>query len=325
MRKNWIDIAKGVAIILVCLGHTKVEQVPFVGPWIYSFHMPFFFLIAGYCYDSDRYASYGAYVVRKCKGLLYPYVMLSLIVPVLMQILTWKFGPLWYIFTPYLGNWMIGFWFVRVLLLVELVYAVFRWKLWGWGLAIVGLVLICIECKRPFGLDFDYVDCFRPIVVLISCCFYHIGHLLRRVDFAALSIRMISALTAVSIVCHLLFLLMSRFAMISCGGCSLGGNPLAFVGGAVAGSVALMGVAVMMDKIRYCRETFAWIGRNSLILLAFHPMVGMARHKWVLSLGQWAVLSYVFELVIIAVLMLIFAGPLNRLVRFPPSGKGGKK
>lgn len=46
-RINWIDIAKGIAIVLMIIGH----DVTFGGNvrnLIFSFHMPIFFLLTGY-------------------------------------------------------------------------------------------------------------------------------------------------------------------------------------------------------------------------------------------------------------------------------------
>ena len=46
-RIEYIDIAKGVAIILVLLGH--IETCPAgLKSSIYSFHMPLFFILSGY-------------------------------------------------------------------------------------------------------------------------------------------------------------------------------------------------------------------------------------------------------------------------------------
>ena len=45
-RIAWIDAAKGIGILLVVLGHTFNIPV-WLHNWIYSFHMPLFFLLAG--------------------------------------------------------------------------------------------------------------------------------------------------------------------------------------------------------------------------------------------------------------------------------------
>ena len=44
-RINYLDIAKGIAILLVILGHIYSENP--VKVWLYSFHLPLFFFISG--------------------------------------------------------------------------------------------------------------------------------------------------------------------------------------------------------------------------------------------------------------------------------------
>ena len=43
-RQTWIDIAKGIGIISMLIGHTDAAFQPI----IYAFHMPLFFILAGY-------------------------------------------------------------------------------------------------------------------------------------------------------------------------------------------------------------------------------------------------------------------------------------
>ena len=49
-RLNYLDYAKGIGILLVVLGHIYNNSVKL---WIYSFHMPLFFIISGYLYLLD--------------------------------------------------------------------------------------------------------------------------------------------------------------------------------------------------------------------------------------------------------------------------------
>ena len=53
-RINWVDIAKGIGIVLVLLGHAPRDSmrmqyplIDFLYYFIYSFHMPLFFFLAG--------------------------------------------------------------------------------------------------------------------------------------------------------------------------------------------------------------------------------------------------------------------------------------
>ena len=56
---TWINIARGIGMILVVLGHAADDTwirsennnyiAKFVIDFIYSFHMPLFFFISGFC------------------------------------------------------------------------------------------------------------------------------------------------------------------------------------------------------------------------------------------------------------------------------------
>ncbi len=49
-RIEYIDVAKGIAILLVILGHTGLEtgSAYYLNAFIYSFHLPLFFVLSGY-------------------------------------------------------------------------------------------------------------------------------------------------------------------------------------------------------------------------------------------------------------------------------------
>lgn len=47
-RLPWLDVFKGIGIILVVIGHIYSNDIVF--KWLYSFHMPLFFLAAGWVY-----------------------------------------------------------------------------------------------------------------------------------------------------------------------------------------------------------------------------------------------------------------------------------
>ena len=78
-RVQWIDIVKGIGIVLVTLGHTDARHLcgDYVGWWINAFHMPLFFVMAGLCFDVNLYPDFGRYVLRKVKALGWPYFALA--------------------------------------------------------------------------------------------------------------------------------------------------------------------------------------------------------------------------------------------------------
>ena len=44
-RADWIDVLKGIGIILVVIGHVNTKG--FLVQWLYTFHMPLFFALSG--------------------------------------------------------------------------------------------------------------------------------------------------------------------------------------------------------------------------------------------------------------------------------------
>ena len=75
-RMNYLDIAKGIGIILVVLAHA-MPRLSYVWVVINSFHMPLFFVISGILYKTK--ANWLSYLKRKLVSLYLPYVGCSLI------------------------------------------------------------------------------------------------------------------------------------------------------------------------------------------------------------------------------------------------------
>ena len=58
-RIGYIDMAKGLAIILVIIGH--ISFTPSMGKTIlYLFHIPLFFFLSGFTFSIDKYANFRA-------------------------------------------------------------------------------------------------------------------------------------------------------------------------------------------------------------------------------------------------------------------------
>lgn len=70
-RIHWIDFAKGLAILLVVLGHVSFLPEP-IHAGIYSFHMPLFFFLSGLLIFRKKEA-FGSFVLKKSWTLIWPY------------------------------------------------------------------------------------------------------------------------------------------------------------------------------------------------------------------------------------------------------------
>lgn len=85
-RNHAIDIAKAVGIFLVVLGHHPDNLTN----WIYSFHMPLFFLLSGIFHK--KYDCYKSFIKKKVKTLLIPYFIFSIILIFVWYIIGRKYG-----------------------------------------------------------------------------------------------------------------------------------------------------------------------------------------------------------------------------------------
>lgn len=74
-RILWIDNTKAIGIFLVMLAHHKIN--PSYMQYIYSFHMPLFFFISGYLFNSAKYPDFKGFLKRKLKTLVLPYFIFA--------------------------------------------------------------------------------------------------------------------------------------------------------------------------------------------------------------------------------------------------------
>ena len=77
MRNMLVDTGKGIAIILMCIGHAYCPDALFY--FIYMFHMAFFFMMSGYFFSDKNLDNPKAFVWKRITGLWVPFVKWGLI------------------------------------------------------------------------------------------------------------------------------------------------------------------------------------------------------------------------------------------------------
>ena len=159
-RLDWIDIAKGIAIILVVIGHCIPDAASSTGisvteyRWlhniIYSFHMPLFFFLSGYMMVRQNMVRAGKrpfdIIKDRCKRLLTPYVFVGLCYEPFKLLLS-QFAN-----KPYdiEGIWkmIIGvnpdgeLWFLYALFAVTVIAVIFSFRISLMGLFVSGALLV---------------------------------------------------------------------------------------------------------------------------------------------------------------------------------------
>lgn len=76
-RIPWIDVCRGIAIILVLYGHALHNDTQrFL---IYAFHMPLFFFVSGIVFKKDLHKSFFSVLYKNVKSILIPYFLFAVL------------------------------------------------------------------------------------------------------------------------------------------------------------------------------------------------------------------------------------------------------
>lgn len=135
-RIEYFDVAKGIGVFFVLLGHLQGPEFfqfsPLIIPmceWIFSFHMPFFFIISGMliAYKNETEKEFKDIAKRRFRGIMIPYYWFSFFYMTVVvaafikkQILigtVWL--NLWYVLSTYGMNVL---WFLPALFFGELLF-----------------------------------------------------------------------------------------------------------------------------------------------------------------------------------------------------------
>lgn len=99
-QNNIVTLTKAIGIILMVFAHAmSPEHV--VWRAIYTFHMPLFFIMSGYCFKEKYLDDAKQFVVRKIKGIYVPFVLFALPFLAMHNVFC-----SWYFYEPvYLYGW----------------------------------------------------------------------------------------------------------------------------------------------------------------------------------------------------------------------------
>lgn len=127
-RDVTVDIAKGVAILFVVIGHllqynTVDASNGVCFNWIYSFHMPLFMLLSGYVatFSRDKIKDFHSFVSKKAVRLLLPYAFWSFVInPWILKGLRGTELFSWVVDVLLLPG--LGVWFLIILFFIQCYY-----------------------------------------------------------------------------------------------------------------------------------------------------------------------------------------------------------
>lgn len=274
-RNQTVDIAKGIAIILMCIGHARCPIM--LHDFIYMFHMPFFFVVSGYFFSIKSVDYPWLFLKKKIKGLYLPFVKWGIFFVLCHNLFmdvgllsssnmyyTWK-DMLWRGLTtntrfiptePMMGP----YWFLSCLFYSCMYCFVLFYVAKKINLSHKVLTFIFVG---TYLLGFILLEHSREQMVLVCGFLYYLGYLIR--------------LCKSKIKCNVNFLLLGGFAMLFVelilGYDSIAipdgkyENPFLFIIYSLAGFVMLLSLAYQINRNRWLASLFSYIGRKTLIIL----------------------------------------------------------
>lgn len=168
IRIDWIDLTEGIAIFLMVCGHTSIPLS--ISNWIWSFHMPLFFIISGILFNATKYPNFNLFIKKRGKTLIIPYIIFSLITLLTIHDQTLKE---WL----YKG-WINGcaLWFIPVLFFAEIFsYFIIRYinsncliLLTAITIGTIGYMLYFFNIHFPYNIDVSFYASFFYLIGYIS-------------------------------------------------------------------------------------------------------------------------------------------------------------
>ena len=284
-----IDIAKGIGIILVVIGHSHLMTNQSLFNIIYSFHVPLFFLLAGIFFKVDM--SFFQTIRKKADSLLKPYFTTLIILGMYYLIFKGNFSinyylgilygngstivlePLWFIphlFLVFIFSWIfiLLFKFEEKSLCIKLIII--------FSMLFIGYLTLPIFWQLPLkfiGKDFILPGLPFSIDILLITTFYFIlGYILQK------------NLKNIRENYFLLGLAIAVFSMIQLlWNVTIDLNLRRYDNFILSTLSALLGIFIVIMsskfllKNNFLSKTLSYIGANSLIILIFHGiLVGKA-------------------------------------------------
>ncbi len=300
LRLNYIDIARGIAIILMVLGH--IHHIP-LRTFIFSFHMPLFIIVSGMFFNTKE--NLKDIVKKIVKNLFIPY-MLAIWFTHILNFIFYKqsinvititiqifcafsnkkifnnvdtVGALWFI--PFLIVCKFCFYFINKFskendLLNGVICTAFT---------LFGIYLGEIHLYLPWSID----------VAFASMIFYYFGYILKKYELLDKNLHNVKVL----LYTFLIYEICLFFGQIELATRSYPYGFICYIT-AMCGTIIIFGLSNLLEKTtNYISRILQWYGKNSLYILLFHHLETIVPYS---NLG----IIKIWQLVIIKLLLITF-------------------
>lgn len=269
-RYDFIDLAKGICIILVVMAHANIPEIPNVN----AMRMPLYFFLSGLFF---KHYQWKIFISKKINNILIPFIFF-LFIWSLWYIWHCKIEINWQLYNDFLDlpTWIkkvnIALWFLVVLFLANLIFfCLIHITSQKW---IIGIVVITLILFDYFMNDVDYdIPFFKWFFMAIQGLpFFYLGFIIKRTNILNIKFG-IKKNTIIGssflIISYLIFFLFDKPKVII--------SEHRYDGNPIWGY--LNGITMILGLIQCCRiikwvPIISYLGKYSIIVLCVHmPLI----------------------------------------------------
>ena len=335
-RNQFVDIMRGIAMLLVVLGHTMTgctvdSQKSFLFNIIWSLQMPLFILISGYVTKYSRPISDGKglwkYVKRRTIAYMLPWAVWSFVVRGII------FGQDGFLnVRSLLWNMDSGYWFLATIWTISMIFGIasflaenasngniLKKQIVLLVCYLAGMVLL-VGIGVLLGMSF-----FAIKLTLYYMPFYYAGFLFGQLDDKRMEgdkgKRIIDCVVAICFVIWLAVILRVSLYEMSDGGVAI----ILRAATSLSGCVAICGLCRGIFSKNGGGGTLTWFGANSLEIYLMHylllSLIKMDKTPVLYSPTGLSLVMVNYIITVVSTAMMILVLNKNRVLRFTLTGK----
>lgn len=313
-RSPEYDIAKGIGVLLVVVGHLPGLPFPLL-VWIFSFHVPLYFFISGLFVKKDNSEPFSVALKKNLKGLLLPYCVFSLVFILLDVLIRDPFSSpkleVKLFLTGQGGYAVLWFFFVLFMerLILDILKRIVKKRV------LLSLIYLCFVIAGFLLHRLFFFNSFKIATILYASGFYYLGFLMKDTPlFQKLTDKRRWYLIPLYLAADIL----GTFVLVRLYGNTMDLNSATSYDILLNYATAFAGIffTLMISKLlagNLIGKAFEYVGRNSLY---FYPLMAYIPFKFLYLCGGTAphwqqAISYVAAC-LVSVLTAEIAGPIKK-------------
>ncbi len=275
-RIDYIDIARGIAIILMVVGHCiaiKTKWTWQIRKIIFSFHMPFFIIVSGMFFKENRKLT--DIIVNSIKKLLIPYEITIIVTNIILNIFLDNSmtvcGTIKQIIVGYAGinsNQVAQLWFIPFLIASQIIFYILK-KISKQDDLLLGIMCTVISMLGIYlGKKHIFLVVWSFDITLACIVFYYIGYIFNKFNLfeKILNNKKIIFLIILTYIVGMLF------DHIEIANRTYPEGFTCYVT-AVCGSLIVLKISKLIEIFsKILTKILKWYGKNSIYVLCLHYM-----------------------------------------------------